>query len=108
MLSETFWVTFNEGYDRMGIRNCRHKGLEECYVTGKTKHIPAAHWKNILYILDHLAAITDIKDCYGVKGFHGLKGDRLGTYAMNVSGNYRLTFKWDGEHVYDVNYEDYH
>lgn len=92
----------------MGIKYCRHKGLEELYVHGKTKHINQAHWKNCVRIIDHLAAITDIKDCIGVKGFHTLKGSRQDVHSMIVTGNYRLTFRWDGEHVYDLDYEDYH
>jgi proteic killer suppression protein len=41
-------------------------------------------------------------------GFHRLKGNRADTYAVSVSGNWRLTFKWDGEGAADVNLEDYH
>lgn len=59
-------------------------------------------------ILDHLEAIHDLDDCSGVKGFHPLKGERKGTYAMKVTGNYRITFKWDGQNVYDIDLEDYH
>lgn len=92
----------------MGIRNCRSKGLEELYVRGKSRHIGARYHTNILRILDHLTAITDLKDCEGVKDFHELKGDRKGTFSMHVTGNYCITFKWDGTDVYDVDFEDYH
>lgn len=40
--------------------------------------------------------------------FHALKGDRKGNYAVSVSGNWRLTFRFEGEHAVDVNLEDYH
>jgi proteic killer suppression protein len=40
--------------------------------------------------------------------FHDLKGDRRGTFAVDVSGNYRITFRWDGEDAIDVDLEDYH
>ena len=40
--------------------------------------------------------------------FHQLKGRRKGTYAVSVSGNWRLTFRFDGEHAVDVDLEDYH
>ncbi|MFN4218488.1 MAG: type II toxin-antitoxin system RelE/ParE family toxin, partial [Candidatus Bipolaricaulia bacterium] len=42
------------------------------------------------------------------KDFHELKGDRAGTYAMRVSKNYRITFRWDGQNAYDVDFENYH
>ena len=92
----------------MGIRSCRHKSLEESFVTGTTKQIGRGYHANILRILDHLAAIASLVDCEGVKRFHELKGSRRWTYSMHVSGNYVLTFKWDGQDVYDVDFEDYH
>lgn len=39
---------------------------------------------------------------------HPLKGARQGTWAVRVSGNWRLTFRFEGRDVADVNYEDYH
>jgi toxin HigB-1 len=92
----------------MGIRNCRHKGLEELYVHGKTKRIGTRYQANALRILDHLAAISELKDCVGVKDFHELKGDRKGTFSMHVSSNYCITFKWDDHDAYDLDFEDYH
>jgi len=39
---------------------------------------------------------------------HELKGNRKGTWAVQVSGNWRVTFSFDGVDATDVNYEDYH
>ncbi|HEU4340736.1 MAG TPA: type II toxin-antitoxin system RelE/ParE family toxin, partial [Candidatus Binatia bacterium] len=39
---------------------------------------------------------------------HELKGNRSGTWALKVSGNWRVTFKFVGKDATDVNYEDYH
>ena len=39
---------------------------------------------------------------------HPLKGNRKGTWAVKVSGNWRITFKIQNGDVFDVNYEDYH
>ena len=41
-------------------------------------------------------------------GFHALRGDLKGRYAMIVSRNWRLTFGWDGEDAIEVDLEDYH
>lgn len=41
-------------------------------------------------------------------GFHELTGDRRGTYAVRVSGNWRITFNWSDDGPYDVLMEDYH
>jgi proteic killer suppression protein len=39
---------------------------------------------------------------------HPLKGDRRGTWAVSVSGNWRITFRFSGPDTEDMNYEDYH
>jgi proteic killer suppression protein len=40
--------------------------------------------------------------------FHLLLGELKGTYAVSVTKNWRITFKFDGEDAIDVNLEDYH
>ena len=40
--------------------------------------------------------------------FHALKGKDKGRYAVDASGNYRITFAFDGEDAIDVDLEDYH
>ena len=39
---------------------------------------------------------------------HRLKGKYRGRWSVRVSGNWRVTFKFDGTEVTDVGYEDYH
>ncbi len=39
---------------------------------------------------------------------HPLKGDLKGHWAVSVSGNWRLTFRFDGENAEIVDYQDYH
>ena len=40
--------------------------------------------------------------------FHALKGKERGRFSVWVTGNYRITFAFDGEDALDVNLEDYH
>ena len=40
--------------------------------------------------------------------FHGPKGRDKGRYAADASGNWRITFAWDGRDAVDVDLEDYH
>jgi proteic killer suppression protein len=60
-------------------------------------------------MLDRLdaAVVPEDMDLPGFK-FHELKGKRKGIYAVSVSGNWRITFKFDGEGAFDVDLEDYH
>ena len=39
---------------------------------------------------------------------HPLKDERKGTWAVRVSGNWRITFLFSGPDVVEVDYEDYH
>jgi proteic killer suppression protein len=39
---------------------------------------------------------------------HELKGDRKGTWAVSVSANWRVTFRFEGKDATEVDYEDYH
>lgn len=60
-------------------------------------------------MLDRLDASTKPEDMNlpGYK-FHSLSGTRKGEFSVTVTGNWRITFKFDGENAIDVNYEDYH
>ncbi len=60
-------------------------------------------------ILDRLDASVKPEDLNlpGLQ-FHQLAGKSKGRYAVSVSGNWRITFAWDGENATDVDFEDYH
>jgi proteic killer suppression protein len=61
-------------------------------------------------ILTALLSAQDISGLEGPPGWpvHPLTGDRAGTWSISVSGNWRFTFRVDGETVTDLNLEDYH
>jgi proteic killer suppression protein len=39
---------------------------------------------------------------------HALSGKEKGTWAVWVTGNWRVTFQFDGPDAVDVDYRDYH
>ena len=39
---------------------------------------------------------------------HALKGDKHDIWSVTVNGNWRLTFYFEGEDAYLVDYQDYH
>jgi len=39
---------------------------------------------------------------------HPLKGVLAGCWSVSVSGNWRIVFRFDGAHVCDVDFVDYH
>ena len=61
-------------------------------------------WK-ILALLETAETLEDM-DLPGV-GLHQLKGNRKGTWAVKVSGNWRITFKIQNGDAFDISYEDY-
>ncbi|MCP5130856.1 MAG: type II toxin-antitoxin system RelE/ParE family toxin [Pseudomonadales bacterium] len=86
-----------------------HKGLERFYRNGKTSGIQAKHIQRLRLILTNLdqAESANDMDLPGLR-LHPLKGSRKGAWAVTVSGNWRVTFKFSGRDVEIVNYEDYH
>jgi toxin HigB-1 len=49
-------------------------------------------------------------DDMNIPGFrlHPLKGSLTGYWAVSVSGNWRVTFRFDNGDAVDVDYMDYH
>ena len=37
-----------------------------------------------------------------------LKGDQSGRHSIRVNAQYRVTFRWENGHAYEVGVEDYH
>ena len=59
--------------------------------------------------LDVLDA-ADSLQALGLPGFrlHPLSGDMSGRYSIRVTGNWRITFRFENGDVFDVDLEDYH
>lgn len=91
------------------IRGFRHKGLDRFFTKSDRSGIDARQAARIQRLLDRLDAAVkpDDMNLPGYR-FHGLKGDRAGFYAVSVSGNWRITFRFAGGDAVDVNLEDYH
>ncbi|MBW7908444.1 MAG: type II toxin-antitoxin system RelE/ParE family toxin [Kiritimatiellae bacterium] len=91
------------------IKSFRHRGLERYFTKGSRAGIQANHEKRIRLILARLHASTSPRDMNlpGLR-LHELGGDRKGTWSVNVSGNWRITFRFDGEDAEIVDYKDYH
>ena len=39
---------------------------------------------------------------------HPLKGDWSGFWSITITANWRIVFRFEGQHVSDVDYVDYH
>ena len=93
----------------VAILTFRHKGLERFFLRGTTAGIQAKHASRMRLILGRLHVAVEARDM-ALPGLdlHPLKGVRWGSWAVRVSGNWRVTFTMSGSDVEDVDYEDYH
>jgi proteic killer suppression protein len=91
------------------IENFRHKGLKKFFETRNTSGINKEHASKLLYILLALDSCTNVNQLRlpGLK-LHKLTGRLKDFYAVWVSGNWRIIFKFNGQDVIDVDYLDYH
>ena len=95
----------------MAIKGFAHKGLEEVVCTGRSRRIGTEYHKRLTVILDAMEGATCVADLQGACGFHALAGDKAGSFAMQVSGNWRVTFRFehgDKGNILDADFEDYH
>ena len=91
------------------IQNFKHKGLKRLFEKGISSGVSANHSKRLQFILALLetAETGEDMDLPGLD-LHELRGNRKGTLALKVSGNWRVTFRLENGDAFDVNYEDYH
>lgn len=92
------------------IESFQHVGLKRFFEEGKKKGIPSDMVTRIerrLAALDDAMSPADLGQFPGFK-LHPLKGERQGEWAVWITGSWRITFKFLGENVVDVDLEDYH
>jgi toxin HigB-1 len=91
------------------IKSFRRRDLKALYEGGRSARIAPGHIAKLERILTALDRSSG-PDGMDLPGFqlHRLKGNLKGHYAVSVSGNWRVTFRFEGGHVMDVNYLDYH
>ena len=91
------------------IKSFRHKGLQKFFRTGSVAGIQprcAPRLRRMLDALDVASAPEDV-DLPGWR-LHRLTGDRSDTWSLTVTGNWRLTFRFEAQDVILLDFEDYH
>lgn len=92
------------------IKSIKHKKLKKFAETGSLVGLPPQFKDRLKMILTALHTATNLQDMMDIPalGCHPLKGKRAGEYAVEVNGNWRVTFKIDEPNTFDVDLEDYH
>lgn len=91
------------------IASFRHRGLKLLYEGRTTRRVNPLHvekLKDVLAVLD----ISSGPEGLNLPGFrlHELRGERQRYYSVRVSGNWRVTFRFEDGNAIDVDYVDYH
>ena len=60
-----------------------------------------------LKMLDVAQELADLRSPPGNRP-EALKGAQRGRHSIRVNDQFRLTFRWEGNHAYEVRCEDYH
>jgi proteic killer suppression protein len=91
------------------IRSFRHKGLARFFTTGSKQGIRPEHAQRLADILFRLQFARTVEDMnFPGSRLHRLKGKATGVWAVTVSGNWRITFRFENGHALEVDYVDYH
>jgi proteic killer suppression protein len=91
------------------IRSFRHKGLRRLFEHDDRSRVDAQDADKLARILARLQRSRVPQDM-AAPGFrlHPLKGKLRGFWAVTVSANWRVIFRFEGEDAADVDLIDYH
>jgi len=91
------------------IQSFAHKGLKRLYENGDRSRLPADMAQRIeilLAALDEADTVADL-DRPSFR-LHPLKGDLKGLWSVTVRANWRIVFRFEDGHAFEVDFMDYH
>ena len=91
------------------ILSFRHAGLKRLFERGDGRRVSPELNPKVKRILARLDEASEPEDM-NLPGFrlHLLRGNLAGYWAVRVSGNWRIVFRFEGRNVRDVHLVDYH
>lgn len=92
------------------IKSIRHKGLRLLYYKNDGSKLPQKQLQKIMMILDIIDELEEVpKDLmlYQSMRPHPHKG-KDNVWSLDVSGNYRILFRFVDGDAYDLDYQDPH
>ncbi|MEP7313558.1 MAG: type II toxin-antitoxin system RelE/ParE family toxin [Pseudomonadota bacterium] len=60
-----------------------------------------------LVLLNAAAVLQDLRSPPANR-LEPLRGERLGQYSIRINDQWRVCFRWEGNHAFDVEIADYH
>jgi proteic killer suppression protein len=93
------------------IQGFKHKGLRLLWEQGNGSKLPADQINRIERMLDIIDSAQQVPEDFGAYqnwNIHKLPGELKDYWSVKVNKNYRIIFRFDGQHAYDLDYIDYH
>jgi len=92
------------------IRSFADKETERLFSTGKTSRFPQSILRRATSRLSYLNGATSPEDLREPLSnrLEVLKGDRAGQWSIRINDQWRVCFRFDGGHAFDVEIADYH
>lgn len=91
------------------IKSFQHKGLEKFFTKDSKAGIQPHHAAKLRRILAALDEAIEPEQM-NIPGWHlhPLTGKLMGHWSVWVNGNWRVTFRFEGQDATWVDYQDYH
>lgn len=91
------------------IRSFRSKALRRYWEKADASKIRPDWLRAVKLVLSAVDAAREPRalNLPGLR-YHALKGDQVGRFVVDVSGNWRITFVSDDEDAVEVDLEDHH
>lgn len=95
------------------IVSIKHKGLKLFWTKGDKSKLPPnmiSKIERVLTIIDYLEVVPDDLEDLNFLRPHPLKGNLKDFWSMEISGNWRIIFKFENQNgsAYDLDFIDYH
>ena len=93
------------------IKSIKHKGLKSFWSKGDTGKLQSENIhriKKVLNIIQYLEKVPQDLETFKYLRPYPLKGDLKGFWSLDISGNWRVIFRFEDGNAYDLDYLDTH
>ena len=92
------------------IQSFKCKDTAKIFEIGSSRKFPSGILKSAIIRLAMLNRSGKLEDLKVPPANHleKMSGDRKGQYSIRINDKYRVCFKWQNNHAYDVEIVDYH
>ena len=104
-----FDIRTDTRYGRMMLKTFRHKGLKRLFEKDDPSGVRTDQVRRIMDVLANLDQARQPTDL-ALPGYklHAMRGELKGHWAVTISGNWRIVFRFDDGDAFDVDLVDYH